>query len=97
MSEQGKTAASNKPRQDLGIEHVDDDVLILDKRNEKIHQLNATASLIWTAVCEGRAVIAIANELVDKFNVSREQAETDVENILQNFVKLNLLETETVI
>jgi len=80
-----------RPRDDLGIEQVEADLLILDKRNEKIHKLNATASTIWMCLQEGRALDDVVQVIVDKFDAMPEVALQDVTAAIEEFRALGLL------
>jgi hypothetical protein len=92
MPNASQTADRLRPRADLGIEQIDGDLLILDKQNQKIHQLNSTASFIWAGLDEGQETVGIAEHIVELFGVSPETALRDVNGALQQFCALNLLE-----
>ena len=79
------------PREDLGIERVDGDVVILDRQNQKIHQLNESASAIWSSLEKGCDAEQIAREIVDVFDISFACALKDVTQTLTDFRELNLL------
>jgi Coenzyme PQQ synthesis protein D (PqqD) len=76
---------------DLSAEPVGNDLLILDKRNNRIHRLNQTACAVWRSVELGIGTDGIVEGLVEKFDVSRETVLTDVLGILNEFRALNLL------
>ena len=81
-----------RPRGDLGVEPVADGLLILDKRNQKIHQLNSTAGAVWTSIQKGHEPKSITRKIVEFFDVSPQEAAKDVTRILEEFNALNLLE-----
>ena len=81
-----------KPRQNILVQEVDNEVLIFDKKDNKIHQLNETASFIWEK-CDGiNSIDVIVSELVSDFNISLEEAEKDVLNTLSLFRENHLLD-----
>ena len=87
------TAFENiKTRSDLTVKNVDDGLLILDKRNEKIHQLNSTACFIWAELDAGKSPEKIANRVVEEFDISDDVALEDVRRALEQFDTLQLLE-----
>ena len=92
MMDSPTTSEDLKPRGDLATESVDGNLLILDKRHEKIHELNATASAVWQGLQEGRSTDSIVEEFVENFDISHEIASRDVSQTLKEFHKLNLLE-----
>jgi Coenzyme PQQ synthesis protein D (PqqD) len=81
------------PRQDLVVEEIDGDLVILDKMREQIHQLNGTASIIWSAIASGQSSGKIAAKLVDLFDVSIETATNDIKIVIGRFESLHLLTT----
>lgn len=81
-------------RKGLATEQVEDDLLVLDQENEKIHQLNATARVVWECIQEGYETEQIIDEITQSFEVSKETAGSDVQAILQNFLDLNLVEKQ---
>ena len=91
MTDLTKTNVDLRPRDDLEIEKVEEDLLILDKRNQKIHRLNATASIIWASLQEGRRTDVIVKEIVENFDILSQVAEEDVTRVLEEFRALNLL------
>ena len=84
-----------RPRADLGFEQVDSDLLILDKRNEQIHQLNQTAGNIWTLLSEGITPDEIASRLSKEFDISFDRARSDVTSALGEFETLGLVEQQS--
>jgi hypothetical protein len=83
-----------RPRDDLSIEKVDDNLLILDKQNQKIHQLNSQASMIWSQLELGCAPLDIATEMTKQYDVTLDTALKDVSETLAEFSALNLLQTD---
>ena len=77
----------------MTVELIDDNLVVLDKMHGQIHQLNATASLVWTAIAEGKSLYTIASELADRFEVTKEKVTSDVESVVGQFEALNLLES----
>ena len=79
------------PRAGLSAQPVGHDLLILDKRNSRIHRLNQTASAIWRNIEAGIDTDGIVQEIVERFDVSPEAALADVQGILHEFRALDLL------
>lgn len=78
-------------RDDLGIESLGDELLLLDKQNEKIHRLNRTAAMIWHALAAGRDPEQIATELIEVFDTTLENARNDVDQVTASLVSLKLV------
>jgi hypothetical protein len=80
-------------RADLSTRTIEGEVVILDKRSGRIHQLNSTASFVWNRMRLGMSLAAIASEMVREFDVEIEVAQADVDHVLAEFVRLELIST----
>jgi Coenzyme PQQ synthesis protein D (PqqD) len=90
----GSVTHPARPRQREGLRTrlLAGEVVILDRRCERIHRLNETAAAIW-ARCDGRhAVVQIARALAAAFEVDAARAETDVAATIEKLTALGLLE-----
>lgn len=82
-----------KRRGGLLLKDISDEVLVLDRDNGYIHQLNATARYVFEH-CDGTASAEeIVDELARDFGVSAGDVEADVRAALQQFGELGLLES----
>jgi hypothetical protein len=79
------------PRPELSSRVLDGEVVVLDHDNEKIHQLNATASFVWTRLDGTLDLKAIADELAERFDVTSQKALGDIRRIVQDFEDLKLV------
>lgn len=80
-------------RSDLHARLVDGEIVVLDRKADLVHQLNATASFIWQR-CDGRATRHdIAAQLVEAFEVDADTAATSVASALEQLARLGLLES----
>jgi hypothetical protein len=70
---------------------IDGDLVLLDTESDLIHQLNATAHLIWSRCDESRSVEEIAQLLVKEFDVERDVAMEDVLKTLRRLQALRLI------
>ena len=82
----------HKKRQDLNERTSEGETLILDRVNGQIHHLNSTASYVWKH-CDGSSANAIAEKLVEAFQIDSASAERDVIVLLSEMKRMNLLET----
>ena len=78
-------------RPDLSSRIVDGEVVVLDHENEKIHQLNATASFVWSRLDGTLSMRGIAKALMEHFEVTEQRALADVKRIVQEFENLQLV------
>jgi hypothetical protein len=83
-----------KPRKDLAVESIDDDLIVLDRKHGQIHQLNETARIVWEALAAGHSLHTIAGSMVKRFGVPQDTAAADIEKVVSQFETLKLLESE---
>lgn len=75
----------------LVAQNVDGELLILDNNCNKIHQLNASAAIIWEECDSTKTVLDIIEKLTSMYDVSNEQAENDVLQIVNQLQIDNLI------
>ena len=80
-----------KQREDIHTRIVDEEVVILDRQQNLIHQLNGTATYIWDC-CDGSTSLQeIAIQFAEEFDVPQEIATRDLMAVIQQFCDLHLL------
>jgi coenzyme PQQ synthesis protein D (PqqD) len=87
---------SDRPqrRSDVQARGLAGETLVLDRDGGLIHQLNETASFIWTRCTGDHSVVDIARDLADAFDVEPETATRDVETTLAQLRTLKLVDTD---
>jgi alpha-acetolactate decarboxylase len=81
------------PRTNLATRVIEGEVVILDKQTGRIHQLNSTASFVWTRLDSGTPLAAIVSEMVRNFEVEEDRARADVADVAAELVRLELVST----
>jgi hypothetical protein len=85
-----------KFRDDITLQPVGDEALVLDLRNDTIHQFNATASWI-IALLDGRSSSTqIATLLTDVFDIDHATAVNDVNALIDQLGRAQLIEFDPV-
>jgi hypothetical protein len=80
-------------RADVLMARVGQEILVLDRSEDLVHQLNPTASSIWE-LCDGtHSLTDIAQQLVDTLDIDFLTALHDVTTILQQLHTLALLDS----
>ena len=82
-----------KTRDDFLIQDVDGELLVLDRKYNEIHQLNTTASLIWTKCDGNNSIENIVKILINDFDISLEEATRDTSATIALFQEKNLLDS----
>ena len=81
-----------KQRAGLVVRDSEDEVVVLDKQRDLVHQLNPTAAFIWLR-CDGdHSVGQIAEELAEAFEVDPDTARQDIESTVGQLADLGLVE-----
>jgi len=73
------------------IQEVDGEVLALHTIADEIHQLNASASLIWRLYEDGASVEKISKSLAEQFDVDESAARADAESTIALLRTLKLV------
>ncbi|VAW98051.1 hypothetical protein MNBD_GAMMA23-2265 [hydrothermal vent metagenome] len=78
-------------RANLSTQQIDGELVILDKDNGQIHQLNSVASFIWQKMEVGLDIDAIVQKLIQFYEIDATLAKADLDKVLQQFKDLKLL------
>lgn len=79
-------------RKDLTVENVENELVVLDLDGGQVHSLNAAACIVWQGVAAGCSAEDIVITLCEKFDVTQSVAADDVERVLQDLIRLGLVE-----
>lgn len=81
------------PRKRSGLleKEIDDDLLVLDQQQGKIHQLNATARFVWDCCDGSTAVEVIVRKMAEAGGVADADVEHHVDVAIRRLVELGLL------
>lgn len=73
------------------IQQVGGEVLALHTIADEIHQMNASASLIWRLYEQGASVEEISRNLVEQFDVDESAARADAESTIEQLRLLSIV------
>lgn len=65
--------------------------VLVDLESKQYYLLNETACLIWRELANGRPVTAIAAEIIERYDVSLEHAQSSIETAIRGFVAHRLV------
>lgn len=80
-----------RPASGVAVRTVGEETVIVDLDDEQYFSLNDTGTVVWSAVSTGRTMAVAAEALVEKFEVTREQANGDVKELVEVLVENGLL------
>ena len=82
-------------REDVASRVIDELAFIVTPPKNRLHNLNATATLLWELAAEGCTVDGAAKRMVAEFEVELETARRDIQACLNDMVERDLLVVET--
>ena len=83
-----------KARDDVVFRQLDDEWVLFDPRDNKMHVLNLTASLVWTHCSGSLGLAEIAAEVREAFggSASADSVERDVAGVVSEFARAGLFQ-----
>jgi hypothetical protein len=83
-----------KARDDVVFRQLDDEWVLFDPRDNKMHVLNLTASLVWTHCSGSLSLPEIAAEVREAFpgSDSADSVERDVAGVVSEFARAGLFQ-----
>lgn len=72
-------------------EFEDAEGILVDLNTKKYYQLNETAMMIWKGLEDRSSMSEIANRLVANYEVTPEDAQRNVQSLVQQFQDYNLV------
>ncbi len=81
-------------RPDVTVQHVDDEILVLDLKSEHIHQLNATAAWILTRCNGENSVESITRDFAEYFSLDPETAAGDVATAIEQLNQIKVIDLD---
>ena len=87
-------STSGKPRraEDLVWRKIDGEIVILTEDGRKIHTLNSVGSAIWEMADGSKDLSEIAEEVCERFEVTRKEAESDITEFCTEMTAKNILQ-----
>lgn len=76
----------------LIAQSVDGELIILNREQEKIHQLNPSASFIWNRLDGQASNDHLVTAIIEKYAVEQDVAQRDLESLLNELSDLQLIE-----
>ena len=75
-------------------EFDDTEGILVDLNTKKYYQLNETATLIWKGISNKNSMVEIANSLTSSYEVTPEDAQHNVQSIVQQFQEYRLISAD---
>jgi len=86
-----KAATNYKIRDVCYTTEIEDNLIILNSETGKYLELNSSAKFIWKLIEDGKNYLEILTSLLDEFEVSREEAQSALDDLLLNIKKQDLI------
>ena len=75
-----------KPVKKVAVRVVDGRAVMLTVADSKLHRLNTTATRVWEGIMDGMSSTEIVDALCAAYDVPRETARADVEELLNELL-----------
>lgn len=76
----------------LMLQVIDGEALLMDTDSREFYELNESGLVLWKIIKKHNSFHDVLNEILDSFEVSKEQAENDLNSFIDYLVKKNILE-----
>lgn len=80
-----------RPHADVAWRRVDDDVVLVQLRTNRIYSLNHTAARAWELLNEGLDRSDIERSLLEEFDVDPEELARSVDDLLEQLAQAELV------
>jgi hypothetical protein len=80
-----------RPEDDVVSRRLEDEVVLVHLRTNRIYTLNETGARLWELLKEGRDRAEIEEQLLQEFEVEREQLLEEVERLLSHLTREGLV------
>jgi hypothetical protein len=80
-----------RPEDDVVSRRLEDEVVLVHLRTNRIYTLNETGARLWELLREGRSRAEIEEQLFQEFEVERDQLQEEVERLLSLLTREGLV------
>jgi 8-oxo-dGTP pyrophosphatase MutT (NUDIX family) len=84
-------AETLRPNPDVLWQRLDDQVILMHLKTDRIYSLNSTGARFWELIAGGMGLAAVRRELGEEFDVRPEVLAAEVESILALMIGEQLL------
>lgn len=71
---------------------IENEIFIVDPLNERIHELNETASFIFSMINENKNKYEILKKMVEEYNVDEDVCRKDLDDIISDFISKGIID-----
>lgn len=86
-----KVSKSGKIKKGLIVQKIDNETVIYDVEQAKMHTINETASFIFQKIKTIKNSEEVVNKLVKKYNITKDEARKDVNDFIKTLIKQKIL------
>jgi len=80
-----------KPSKNIIWKKVDNETVLLNKKNGYYYSLDPIGTEIWAYITKGLTVDGIADKITDRYRTTREKAKKDINSLLRNLKKEKII------
>ena len=75
----------------IHVSELHDELMVLDSKSDAYLGLNKTAAVVWRALVDGGTVNEAADAMVERFDVTYDQALANADSLVQQLLAKGLL------
>ncbi len=83
-----------KINEDVLFQNLEDGAVLLNIETEQYFGLDEIGTLIWNGLNSNKSIEEISQQLLDEYDVESEKLDQDVEKLIDNLVKYQLISLE---
>lgn len=83
-----------KINEDVLFQNLEDGAVLLNIETEQYFGLDEIGTLIWNGLNSNKSIEEISQQLLDEYDVESEKLDQDVEKLIDNLVKYQLISIE---
>jgi hypothetical protein len=76
----------------VSFRQVGEEMFLLNRHESTVFNLNPTATFIWNEIAGGESLGTIIEHLCMEYDIDRESACRDVQDLIESLVKNNMVE-----
>lgn len=88
-------ASQNQVSADLSSDVIDS-IVILHLKDGVYYELKEVGALVWSLVQQPCSIQSILNRLLEEYDVDAGQCESDLHALIEDLVKFNLVENQSI-
>jgi hypothetical protein len=79
---------------ELSVRKIEEETFVFNRKDSEIHSFNRSGAFLWDILAKSGSHSAAVDSMIDKYDVDRTTAETDVREFLDKLISAGLIEIQ---